>query len=59
MVKISIAVDFRKNNSIFAAAISVDQKNSGITAHTPRANTAETSGRNGAPRPSLPRQTFR
>ena len=26
-----------------------DQKNSGITAHTPRANTAKTSGHNGAP----------
>jgi hypothetical protein len=48
MFKISIAADFRKNNSSFAAA----QKNSRITAHTLRANTAETSGRNGAPFPT-------
>ena len=56
MVKIYIAVNFRKNNSIFAAAISAadqsDQKNSGISASTPRADTVETSGNNGKPRPA-------
>ena len=45
MFKISIAADFRKNNSIFSAA----QKNSRITAHTLRANTAETSGHTALP----------
>ena len=49
MLKKLIYADFRKNNSIFAAAISVDQKNRGISARTPRANTAETSGRNTLP----------
>ena len=44
MIKISIAADFRKNNSIFAATISAAEKDSGITPRTPRANTAETSG---------------
>ena len=59
MIKISIAADFRKNNSIFAAAISAAQKNSGISASTPSANTAETSGHNGAPlkHTALPRAT--
>ena len=49
MVKKLIYADFRKNNSIFTAAISAAYKNSGITARKPRANTAETSGRDGAP----------
>ncbi len=53
MVKKTIAADFWKNKSIFAAAISAadqsDQKNSGISASTPRAETVETSDHNGAP----------
>ena len=44
-----IASDSRKNNSVFAAAISAALKNRMITARMPRANTAETSGHNGAP----------
>ena len=57
MVKKLIYADFRKNNSIFTAAISAAYKNSGITARKPRANTAETSGHN--VRPTLSRQTLR
>ena len=49
IVKKIIYADSRKNNSIFAAAILATKINSGITARTPRANTAETIGHNGAP----------
>ena len=56
MIKISVLADSRKKQQHLRSRDPGCLKKTGISAHTPRANTAETSGRNA--RPALPRQTL-